>query len=204
MNNKYILFCGILVCLLAVTFLLIRKRNVNLKNTTMENVSPFVMLGALRNKDQNVILVNVLSEKIPFLVSCSEMQNTLNMGVSEFEEYLKKDSQLQNVDIVILYCASWSCGAGQNYYNKLQDNGTPMEKVYDYKGALHEWAMYSMVFPELFTIHNLSTNKSANNVELKKLAKDMLHTYKLKDEKESQNNMIVSLSGLGETLINNL
>ena len=64
--------------------------------------------------------------------------------------------------------------------------------------------MYGLVFPELFTINNLSTNQIANNVELKKLAKDMMHTYKLKDEKDSQNNIIVSLSGAGENILKSL
>jgi len=202
MNNKYVIGCVFLICILIVTFLLIRSRKNTLKNTLMENISPYVMLGALKNKDQNVILVNVLAEKIPFLVGCNGEQNTQNMTKTQFTEYLTNDPQLQKVDIVILYCASWSCGAAQNYYNELQTQGLPMDKISDYKGALHEWAMYSLIFPELFIIHNLSTNQVANNVELKKLAKDMMHTYKLKDEKNSQNNIIVSLSGVGENTLN--
>ena len=168
----------------------------------MENISPYVVLGFLKNKDKNIILVNVLAEKIPFLISCNRYENTQNMTNIQFEDYLIQDPSLKNVDMVILYCASWSCGAAQNYFNKMDKKGLPMKKVYDYKGALHEWAMYSLIFPELFIIKNLSTNKFANNVELKKLAKDMMHTYKLKDEKNSQNNMIVTLSGVGENIIN--
>lgn len=170
----------------------------------MENISPYVMLGALRNNNKNVMLVNVLSEKIPYLISCNGQQNTLNFGTQEFEKYLEKDQQLKNVDIVILYCASWSCGAAQNYYNKLQSQGLPMDKVVDYKGALHEWSMYSLVFPDLFYINNLKTNEAANEDDIRKLAKDMLHTYKLKDEKESKNKTISELSYIGEPLINNL
>ena len=201
-NNKYVIGCVVLICILILTFLLIRTRKNTLKNNVMENISPYVMLGALKNKDQNVILVNVLAEKIPFLVGCIGEQNTQNMTKAQFTEYLTNDPHLQKVDIVIIYCASWSCGAAQNYYNELQTQGLLMDKICDYKGALHEWAMYSLIFPELFIIHNLSTNQVANNVELKKLTKDMMHTYKLKDEKDSQNNIIVSLSGSGENTIN--
>jgi hypothetical protein len=200
-NNKYAIGCVVLVCILLITFLLIRTRRNTLKNTSMENISPYVVLGALRNKDQNVILVNVLAEKIPFLIGCNGEQNTQNMTKAQFTEYLINDPQLQKVDIVILYCASWSCGAAQNYFNELQTQGLPMDKICDYKGALHEWAMYSLIFPELFLIQNLSSNQPSNNVELKKLAKDMMHTYKLKDEKDSHNNIIVSLSGSGENII---
>jgi len=200
--NKNNLYCIILVSVIVIISLYFVKNN--FKKNNMENISPYVMLGALKNKNKNVILVNVLSEKIPYLIGCNQQANTLNLGAKEFEEYLKNDSQLKNVDIVILYCASWSCGAAQNYYNKLQSKGLPMDKVVDYKGALHEWSMYSLIFPELFSINNLSTNERASDDEIKKLAKDMLHTYKLKDEKVSQNKIIGELSVTGEQLVNNL
>lgn len=200
--NKNNLYCIILIFVVVIISLYFVKNN--LKKNNMENISPYVMLGALKNKNKNVILVNVLSEKIPYLIGCNEQVNTLNFGSKEFEKYIKNDSQLKNVDIVILYCASWSCGAAQNYYNKLQSQGLPMDKVIDYKGALHEWSMYSLIFPELFSINNLSTNERASDDEIKKLAKDMLHTYKLKDEKVSENKIISELSVTGEELINNL
>jgi hypothetical protein len=200
--NKNNLYCIILVSVVVIIFLYFLKNN--LKKNNMENISPYVMLGALKNKNKNVILVNVLSEKIPYLISCNEQANTLNLGAKEFEEYLKNDSQLKTIDLVILYCASWSCGAAQNYYNKLQSQGLPMDKVVDYKGALHEWSMYSLIFPELFSINNLSNNERASDDEIKKLAKDMLHTYKLKDEKISQIKIIGELSVTGEQLVNNL
>ena len=200
--NKNNLFCIILVSVVVIIFLYFLKNK--LKKNNMENISPYVMLGALKNNNKNVILVNVLSEKIPYLIGCNQQVNTLNLGAKEFEEYLKNDSQLKNIDLVILYCASWSCGAAQNYYNKLQSQGLPMDKVVDYKGALHEWSMYSLIFPELFSINNLSNNERASDNEIKKLAKDMLHTYKLKDEKVSQNKIIGELSVIGEQLVNNL
>ena len=79
-----------------------------------------------------------------------------------------------------------------------------MDKIVDYKGALHEWSMYSLIFPELFSINELKTNKRASDDKIIKLAKDMLHTYKLKDEKESKNKTISELSVVGEPLINNM
>ena len=170
----------------------------------MKNISPYVMLGALKNTNNNIILVNVLSEKIPYTISCNGEKNTLNFGTKEFEKYLKDDPQLKNIDIIILYCASWSCGAAQNYYNKLQTQGLPMDKVVDYKGALHEWSMYSLIFPNLFYINKLNSNESLNRDDILKLTKDMLHTYKLKDEKESKNKIISELSYIGEKVINNL
>ena len=202
--NKNNLYCLILVSVIVIIFLYTLKQKNILKKSNMENISPYVMLGALKNKNKNVVLVNVLSEKIPYLISCEQPINTLNYGTIEFEEYLKNDKQLENVDIVILYCASWSCGAAQNYYNKLESQGLPMDKIVDYKGALHEWSMYSLIFPELFSINELRTNKRASDDEITKLAKDMLHTYKLKDEKESKNKIIRDLSVYGKRLLNNM
>lgn len=202
--NKYVIGCIVLLCILIATFLLIRTRKNPLKNKTMENISPYVMLGALKNPEKNVICVNTLGEKIPFLIDCVDSKNNLNMTNIQFEEYLIENPNLKNIDLVILYCASWSCGAAHSYYKKMESQGIPMKNVYDYKGALHEWAMYSLIFPELFLVKNLSTNNNANNVELKKLAKDMMHTYLLKDEKNSTNNILISLSSNGEILTNNL
>ena len=199
--NKYIIGCVVLLSILIVTFLLIKTRKNTLQNTTMENISPYVMLGSLKNKEQKVVLVNVLSEKIPFLINCVNSSNNLNLTKAQFEEYLKENKNLENTDLVIIYCASWSCGAAKGYYDELKTKGLNMEKVFDYKGALHEWAMYSVLFPQLFTITNLSTNQNASMDELKKLAKDMMHTYLLKDEKESKNNTIISLSGSGENIV---
>ncbi len=201
--NKYILYCEILLLLLVVVSVYSFKDKIFTKNK-METISPYVMLGALKNENKNVILVNVLSEKIPYLISCNGQKNTLNFGTKEFEKYLEKDHQLKNVDIVIIYCASWSCGAAQNYYNNLKSKGLPMNKIVDYKGALHEWSMYSLIFSDLFSITKLNSNNTASREEIRTLAKDMLHTYKLKDEKESKNKTISELSVVGEPLINNL
>ena len=201
--NKYILGCAILFAILISIFTLIKTRKNILKNNTMENISPYVMLGSLKNKDRNVILVNVLAEKIPFLINCKDSSNNLNLTKAQFEEYLKENKKLENIDLVVVYCASWSCGAAKGYYDELQSRGLNMEKVCDYKGALHEWAMYSVLFPQLFSITNLTNNQNATNEELKKIAKDMMHTYLLKDEKNSQNSLISSLSNNGENILNN-
>ena len=87
--NKYIISILILFLLLVISTLYIfREKIISKKN--MENISPYVMLGALRNNNKNVILVNVLSEKIPYLISCNGQQNTLNFGTQEFEKYYPK------------------------------------------------------------------------------------------------------------------
>ena len=74
-------------------------------------------------------------------------------------------------------------GAAGNYYDSLVQRNIDVTRVFDYKGGLHEWALYGLTMPQLFNIDNLTTQKKATQEELLKLAKDMMHTYKLKDEK---------------------
>lgn len=195
-QDQILLIIIIVILMIFVYYSLMNKPN----KSQMENVSPYVMLGALMNKKQNVILVNVLGEKIPFLIDCRDSKNTLSYTKGQFEAYLKQNT-LENTDLIILYCASWSCGAAKNYYDELDTRGLDMSKIYDYKGALHEWAMYSLLFPEIFTMKNLAASQEADKGELLELSKSTKHTYFLKDEKNSSNKMIAELSEDGELVL---
>jgi hypothetical protein len=195
-QDKILLIIIIVILIIFICYSLMNKP----KKSKMENVSPYVMLGALRNEKKNVILVNVLGEKIPFLIDCLDSKNTLSFTKGQFEGYLKQNS-LENTDLVVLYCASWSCGAAKNYFEELDTRGLDMSKIYDYKGALHEWAMYSLLFPEIFTMKNLTTNEDADKGSLLELSKSTKHTYLLKDEKNSSNKIIATLSEDGELIL---
>ena len=204
--NKYVIGCAILLSMLIVCFILLRKRAVNLSSKVMSNISPYVLLGALRNKSLNIIIVNVLGDKIPFLIDCTESENNNNFTKEQFEELLVTNNNKlpDDIDLVILYCASWSCGAAENYYNSLVQRNIDVSRVFDYKGALHEWAMYSIAFSEKFNLINLSNNKKATHPELVQLVKNTMHTYLLNDEKESDVNIISNLVVDGEHIVNNI
>ena len=195
-QDQILLIIIIVILMIFVYYSFMNKPN----KSQMENVSPYVMLGALMNEKKNVILVNVLGEKIPFLIDCRDSKNTLSYTKGQFEAYLKQNT-LENTDLIILYCASWSCGAAKNYFDELDTRGLDMSKIYDYKGALHEWAMYSLLFPEIFTMKNLTTNEDADKASLLELSKSTKHTYFLKDEKNSSNKMIAELSEDGELVL---
>ena len=195
-QDQILLIIIIVILIIFVYYSFMNKPN----KSQMENVSPYVMLGALMNEKKNVILVNVLGEKIPFLIDCRDSKNTLSYTKGQFEVFLKQNT-LENTDLVILYCASWSCGAAKNYYDELDTRGLDMSKIYDYKGALHEWAMYSLLFPEIFTMKNLAASQEADKGELLELSKSTKHTYFLKDEKNSSNKMISELSEDGELVL---
>ncbi len=189
--TSFILFI-LLILIIALVFM-----NNNKPKNKMENVSPYVMMGALNNEKQNVVLVNVLSDKIPFLINSPDRANNMSLTKSLFEDLLKTTG-LKDIDLVVIYCASWSCGAAQNYYDELEERGVDVSKIYDYKGALHEWAMYSLLVPNKVNMINLSTNNLATEEELMTLAKDTKHTYFLKDEINSSNKTISSLAKVGE------
>lgn len=205
--NKYVIGCAILLSLLIVCFLLLRKRSINLSSKVMKNVSPYVLLGALRNNTINTVVVNVLGDKISFLIDCKESNNNTNITKDQFEELLQKnnDKMPEDIDLVILYCASWSCGAAENYYKSLVQRNIDVSKVFDYKGALHEWAMYSITFSDNFHLINLNNNnQKATHAECVQLTKNTMHTYLLKDEKGSNTTSISNLIVDGENFVNEL
>ena len=172
--------------------LLINKTLISKSN--MKFVSPYIVLASLQSS-KNVILVNVLGDKIPFNLDCKNSLNNKSFTKNEFENYLSYNN-LKNTDLVILYCASWSCVAAKNDYQELENRGFDMNKIYDYKGAIHEWSSYSLLFPNTYKMKNLKTKNYANEEELIKLVNDTKHTYLLKDEKKSSNKIIKILSNL--------
>ena len=166
----------------------------------MKNVSPFVVVGALRENKGKSILVNVLApEKVPIKFTCSRAENLLNFTKDEFEYYLARNNSTipSEVSIVILYCGSWSCNAAEIYYHELKKRGVGMSKVYDYKGSIHEWAMYSIIYPEKFQVLSYPNYELMNEEELRKLAKDMMHSYLVKDEKKEKRHDISKLVKAG-------
>lgn len=181
-----ILFCFIVISLVINKSLITKSK--------MNFVSPYIVLASLRS-NKSVILVNVLGDKIPFNLDCENSINNKSFTKKEFENYLSyNNNSLKNIDLVILYCASWSCSAAKKYYEQLENRGLNMNKIYDYKGAIHEWSSYSLLFPETYKMKNIITNNTANNKELIKLVNDTKHTYLLKDEKNSKHKIIKSLS----------
>ena len=198
--SKYVIGCAVLLSLLIVCFLLLRRRDLKLSSKVMENISPYVLIGALQSNSINTIIVNVLGDKLPFLINCKDSVNNMNMTKPQFEEYLEKNNNKlpEDINCVIIYCASWSCGAAGNYYDSLVQRNIDVSRVYDYKGGLHEWALYSLTIPELFNVMNLTTQQKNTQVESLKLVKDMMHTYKLKDEKVMEASPISVLASDGE------
>ena len=91
-----------------------------MKEKEVEVVTPQFVYGAL-NSDENIILVNVLSDKLKYKITIDGMNNVKSLSKVEFETLLKKNNNTipNSINKVIIYCASWSCKGAKNYYEKM-------------------------------------------------------------------------------------
>ena len=91
--------------------------------------------------------------------------NTLNNSHIVIQKKKNKDLSCcyikDNVDIkdikkkyklIILYCANSTCSASYDYANFLVKKGISKSRIAVYKGGIHEWCMYSLLMPKIFTI----------------------------------------------------
>ena len=76
-----------------------------------------------------------------------------------------------------------------------------MTNIYDYKGALHEWTLYSYSMPKLYLMRKISDNDIANKDELIDLIIGTQHSYLIKDEKQSDDKTVVYLVDKGKSII---
>lgn len=198
MEIENLLCLILLVVIVFICIYLWSNKSMSSSKTITVNISPYVMIGALKDNDTKVAMVNVLGDKIPFKIDCFNSVNNLLFTKEEFETYLLDSGEY---DMVILYCASWSCGAAGNYYKELDKSGIDMSNIYDYKGALHEWALYSYSMPNLYLMRKNSDNEIANQEELLDLIKGTQHSYLLRDEKKSEDKNVVYLADKGKSII---
>lgn len=140
----------------------------------LTKVAPQYVYGVLSEKDANVLLVNVLSDKMPYKITLNGANDKRSLSKAEFERYLEENGNVIGVDNVVIYCAGWSCGAAKNYYNDLAERNIDVTKVLDYEGAIHEWACYSKIRPSVFTFNSI---ESKSPIDASKLLKDTSHKY---------------------------
>ena len=170
------------IILLIITLLCYNfKTNINQNpKKKFKIISPQCVMGAI-NSNKNVLIVNVLSDKMPVYIGSNKIYNK-SISKTDFEEILKKnDNQIPNeIDLVIFMCAAWSCGAGEGYYNELIKRKINVNKIVDYAGGIHEWCLYNILNSNKFNLFkkykkNMTLMK---NDEVLKLLKDTAHNYK--------------------------
>ena len=156
-------------------------------------ISTQCLLGALKNPSK-IIVVNVLSEKgIPYLIQTKDQFDNRSITKSQFETLLKENKgQIpNNINLLIIMCAAWSCGAAKNYYNELIERNVNVSRVLDYAGGFHEWAVYNKFSPDTFKLYNFETNKLALEPEINELRKSTAHTYLTNTIKKAQANTLM-------------
>jgi len=191
MNIKAIIIVIIIFCAFIYYFY-------NAEPPKLKKISPQSLIGSFKFK--NILIVNVLSPKIPYIINTNTKLVNNSITRDEFDNILKINNNRipDNIDLVILLCASYSCKAGYNYYKEIVRKGAQASKIVDYAGGFHEWSLYYLMDNNLFNFININTRQIATPDEIKKLRKDMMHTYLLADELKSDNKFILDIAKHGE------
>ena len=173
----FIIFIILVVVLPLV--LLKNKENFTLNNTKVKIVTPHFVYQALNEKNNKIILVNVLSDNLKYKMTLNGFNDKRSLSKQEFEELLKNNNNQipKNIDKVIIYCAGWSCKGSKNYYKEMIKKGIDVNKVVDYIGAIHEWSTYAYINPSIFTFHSTENEKLLSSKEVKNIRLNTAHDY---------------------------
>lgn len=159
-------------------------------------------MGALTS-NKKVLIVNVLSEKMPIYIGYKNPQNQKSISKQVFESMLQNNGgQIpKDVDGVILMCAAWSCSAGKSYYEELVSRKVNVDKVVDYAGGIHEWCLYHKRNNDI-KVFKLEDNSELPTNEVDELLKNTTHSYKNNTLINSEDKMVAELCSLGQELPN--
>ena len=221
-NNSIIAICIVIIILVAflgykfsTSFMSSNglKRFNKLKNNLDSNtsgeepfkiVTPQCVYGALKTAESKALVVNVLSDKMPVFVGVEGPNEERSVSKTVFEAMLTKNNGQvpKEINMVILMCAGWSCGAAKNYYNELAERGVNVSKVVDYAGGLHEWCLYNKINKNVFKLFSLRKPEEQNINELSPqeatgLMQGTAHSYKTNTIIESGDALLEGLCKLG-------
>lgn len=203
-NNIYLLVLVLLLVLSGLRFVYRMQKinSLNSKKPEFKNITPQCVLGALTS-NKNILIVNVLSEKMPIYIGYKNPQNQKSISKQVFESMLQNNGgQIpKDVDGVILMCAAWSCGAGKSYFEELITRKVNVDKVVDYAGGIHEWCLYHRLNNDI-KVFNLQDNSELQSNELNELLKNTAHSYKNNTLMKSEDKVVAELCSVGQELPN--
>lgn len=172
-------------------------------------VTPQCLLGGLKSPNSKVLVVNVLSEKMPVFIGVESPDESRSISKATFESILQKnEGQVPaEVDLVVLMCAGWSCSAAKNYCQELQERGVNISKVVDYAGGLHEWCVYNKLNSSVFKLFHLreegsNTVSEMSSAEVNTLLMNTAHGYNTNTLIEKKEEPVSSLCQFGSALPN--
>ena len=102
---------------------------------------------------------------MPYFIGVEVPDVARSISKEQFESILKENNgQIpENVGLVYVMCAGWSCSAGTSYYNDLYKRGVDISRVVDYAGGFHEWCLYNRLNSSVFKIYHLSEDEKLEN-----------------------------------------
>ena len=172
-------------------------------------VTPQCIYGGLKNDTGKVLVVNVLSDKMPVFLGIEGPDEKRSVSKAVFEQMLQSNGGQvpSGIDMVILMCAGWSCGAAKSYFEELAGRGVNVSRVTDYAGGIHEWCLYSLMKPNTFKFFNLRKPDQTeitelNKTELMLLIQNTAHGYKTNTVIQANEEPHHSYCKLGEDLPN--
>ena len=80
--------------------------------------------------------------------------------------------KIKTYKLIVLYCANYTCSASYNFAMYLMKKGIPSNKIALYEGGIHEWAMYSLLVLNIFTIISLKNKKQCDIKTIKNILKN--------------------------------
>jgi hypothetical protein len=174
-KRNIILVCVSIIIVVLIVYYLYKKQ----KKSTCKIITPQCLLGAL-STNSRVLVVNVLSDKMPVFIGIENPDPSRSISKSGFEEVLKNNNNHipKDIDLVILMCAGWSCSAAKNYCDDLNNRGVDVSRVVDYAGGLHEWCLYNKLNSSVFKLFGLENNMELDQSSIGELLKNTAHGYK--------------------------
>ena len=144
-------------------------------NKDYQSVTPQTYFKMLDSND--FAFVNTLTDELSLNKFPLSLKN-------QFGKKFIDSKDIKKYNKIVLYCANYTCNASHKYAKKLEDKGIKGDDIILYSGGIHEWAKYSLLFPNEF---NLYSNKNERVLDKKELRHEMEHwahfTEKFKNEK---------------------
>jgi len=144
---------------------------------------------------------------MPYFIGVEVPDVARSISKEQFESILKENNgQIpENVGLVYVMCAGWSCSAGTSYYNDLYKRGVDISRVVDYAGGFHEWRLYNRLNSSVFKIYHLSEDekiRELSTTELNELLKFTAHSYKTNTLINNESEVVKNLCNSGSLLPN--
>jgi hypothetical protein len=176
LSNQNIAIVSAVILIVLIIYFYFFKRE---KKTTCKIITPQCLLGALTSNSR-VLVVNVLSDKMPVFIGIERPDPIRSISKSTFETLLKNNKNRipKDVELVVLMCAGWSCSAAKNYCDELNSRGVDVSRVVDYAGGLHEWCLYNKLNTEVFKLFGIENNLELDQNAVSDLLKNTAHSYK--------------------------